>query len=132
MSLKVPELRSGKYIDFEGEEAGSLGNGVTAIGWRSVGNPNHQRELWRVLLGVTAEECGTTIETETVKVGQVIGNGWKLLGDGSGDILSTVASCKDRSASVGARSVLQTRSRSTMKRTSANHSHPRHLHQWRR
>ena len=57
VSLKVPELRSDKYIVIEGEEAGSLGNGVTAIGWRSVGDPNHQRELWRILFGVTAEEC---------------------------------------------------------------------------
>jgi len=45
-----------------------------------------------MLLGVTAEECGSSIEPKTTKVGLVIGNGRELLDDGSGDLPGTIAS----------------------------------------
>jgi hypothetical protein len=70
LSLKVPGLKSNEHMVVEGNEASLLGNGVTAIGRRSVGNVHHERELCRILLGITAEECGTKIKTETANVGQ--------------------------------------------------------------
>ena len=77
----------------EDEENGVLGNWITAIDWRGVGNVNQKRELWGALLGVTAEECGPSIEPKSVNIGLVIGNRRELLGDGGSDLLGTVASC---------------------------------------
>jgi hypothetical protein len=124
LSLKVPGLNSNKHMVVEGNEASLLSNGVTAIGRRSVGNVHHERELCRILLGITAEECGTKIKTETANVGQVCWNRWELLGDVGGDLPGTVTSCKNGMTSEGVRSVLETGIRSKMKRTSANYLIP--------
>ena len=46
----------------EGGESGLLANRITTINRGSVGDVYQQRELWRVLLGVAAEESGSSIE----------------------------------------------------------------------
>lgn len=67
-----------------------LGNRVTSIDWRRVGNVDQKRELCTRFFGVTAKERGSSIEPKTAKVGLATGYRRELLDDRSGDLLGTV------------------------------------------
>ena len=71
---------------------GLLGNRVTSIDWRCVGNVDQKRELCRGLLRVTAKECRSSIEPKTAKVRLDIGDRGEFLDDGGGDLLGAVTS----------------------------------------
>ena len=71
---------------------GLLGNRVTSIDWRCVGNVDQKRELCRGLLGITSKECRSSIEPKTAKVRLDIGDRGEFLDDGGSDLLGTVTS----------------------------------------